>query len=122
MSARSVRQPRPHLFTIGNRRGHEDALAPNNGRGMSLARQRHLPADVFVLAPFDGRIGVGRNTSAQWAAPLRPVMLRLVWTPVGTRSGGASSPEGCRGSHAREEEQLVHGPFSPGTLKRPFTI
>src|SRR5215204_3529529 len=56
-------------------RGHEDALAPDDGARMPLARQRGLPADVLGLAPFLGEVTLGRDAGAFGAAPLRPVRL-----------------------------------------------
>ena len=41
---------------------------------MSLARQRNLPTHVLLLAPFDRRIRVRRDTVGQRPAPRRPGM------------------------------------------------
>ena len=47
-----------------DRRGQKDAIAPDDRRRMALAWQRDLPANVLGLAPFDGRLSIGRYAGA----------------------------------------------------------
>src|SRR5262245_42235202 len=38
----------------------KNPIAPDDRRGVALAGQRYLPADILVFAPFDRRVGAGR--------------------------------------------------------------
>src|SRR5262245_7179479 len=49
------------------------AIAPDDWRGMSFARERNPPADVVGLAPLHWRLSEWRDAIGQRAAPLRPV-------------------------------------------------
>src|SRR5262245_31570729 len=42
----------------GNRRQHENFIAPNNRRGITIARDFEFPLHIFGLAPFRGRIAL----------------------------------------------------------------
>ena len=82
MGARAVRKTRPHGRAIGDGRGEEDAVPPNDRRGMPLARQSRFPADVLALAPHDRRLSVGRHPGGQRSPPLWPEVLPLRRAPI----------------------------------------
>ena len=57
----------------GDRAGQKNAVAMNDGAGVAEAGKGSFSAQVFLLAPFDGRRGVGGGTGAERTAPMRPV-------------------------------------------------
>ena len=62
------------LLGLAHRGGghHDHPISEDDGRGVSLARQRKLPADVVGFAPLQGRLGRRRDARGQGAPPLRP--------------------------------------------------
>jgi hypothetical protein len=46
-------------------------VAPDDGRALSLARERDLPGDILAFAPLDGRPGMRRLAGPERPAPLR---------------------------------------------------
>src|SRR6185503_18828064 len=71
-------------------------LAPDHGCRAAGAGDFDLPADVLRLAPFDGRIAVGRQPVAVGTAPLGPV-------------AGAVLGEGRKGEEEQNDDRLGHG-------------
>jgi len=71
-------------FAKGDGSGDEDVVLPDDGRGVAFAWDWSFPADVFVFAPFDWRVGVGGDAGGQGAAPLWPIML---WVGIIVRYG-----------------------------------
>ncbi|HEV3078743.1 MAG TPA: hypothetical protein VGY66_03150 [Gemmataceae bacterium] len=61
MGAGTFGKARPYGFALGDRRGQENAVSPNNRRGMPLPRKGNFPANIVFLTPFDGRVGVRRD-------------------------------------------------------------
>ena len=57
-----------------NRRQNEHAIAPDDGRGRPAAGDRNLPFHVLGLAPFEGRVGLGRDAIREWTTPLMPIL------------------------------------------------
>src|SRR5207247_5455218 len=53
--------------------GEEHAVAPNDGRGVALGRQRGFPADVLGAAPREGSVRLRGAAVAGGAAPGGPV-------------------------------------------------
>ena len=51
----------------------EDAVAPDDGRGIAGLWQRDAPADVLVLAPLHGEVLLGGDAVGVRAAPGGPV-------------------------------------------------
>src|SRR5262249_21690839 len=104
VSARA-NESRLDRIAVGNRRGQENAVTPDDWCGMALARQCGLPANVLGLAPFNRRLSVGRDPTEKWSAPLRPGIHRFHLP----RSESAGSP----GAHAMIRIQMNNGMKSP---------
>lgn len=51
---------------------HDHPVAEDDGRGMALAGNRELPADVVAFTPLQGRLGRRRYARGQRAPPLGP--------------------------------------------------
>src|SRR6185436_6914516 len=51
----------------------EDESAPHGGGGVAAFWQQHAPADVFVRAPAQRKILLGRHAASIGSAPPRPV-------------------------------------------------
>ena len=66
---------RPGGFAGRNSGQNEDGVLPDDGGGGALAGNLGLPGDVRLLAPHHRRIGVGRDSGGERAAPLRPVTI-----------------------------------------------
>ena len=52
----------------------EDAVAPDERRGVALAGKVDFPADILRFAPRYRRVAMQGGSGAQRAAPLRPVV------------------------------------------------
>src|ERR1017187_5726164 len=67
---------RPHPLAGGDCGLDEDPVLPDDGSGLSAAGNLHLPLNVVRLAPGGGWIGRRRDAVLEWAAPLRPVLVK----------------------------------------------
>src|SRR6266542_4101636 len=85
VGTRTIGEARLDGLTVRDRCGQEEALPPDDRRGVPLARQGRLPADVLGFAPFEGRAGVRRHAGAQRSPPLRPMVLALLPSATGIR-------------------------------------
>ena len=87
-------------------RGHHDHPVPeNDGRGMSLAGQRQLPADIPSLAPLKGRPSRRGNPVGQRPTPLGPGQTGVLRRSV-RGSLGAHTADG------RSHDTYPHAPTS----------
>src|SRR5205814_10259141 len=55
-------------------REHEDAVAPDYGRGAAAAGERGFPLDVGLVTPGDGRVPFRDSTVRLRPTPLVPVI------------------------------------------------
>ncbi len=98
---------RPGGFAGRNSGQNEDGVLPDDGGGGALAGNLGLPGDVRLLAPHHRRIGVGRDSGGERAAPLRPVTIDRGFGPP------QSNPVSSTGRSVQEQPMHVSIEVSP---------
>ena len=92
---------RDESLTDGDRRRHEQPLAPEHRRRVPLARQLDLPAHVTALAPGGRRVRGRRLPRRERAAPAAPLLLRRDVVLAGDPARGGEHEESRERDHRR---------------------
>ena len=101
--------PDGFLESFANRdtRCQENAITPDDRRRVSKARNRCLPRDVLLLAPFDRGIGVRCGPCHQRPTPLRPEPGCTIFSAeAGRELRGNANRDGKETSNARDHDAM----------------